>query len=427
VAEYRDDLEAAHRKIAKLENQLHAPPPPPRAPRPPPPTLRAVVLGVCTALFVLGAPIAFSLVRPPADPPRVDTVVPVEVAPPALHLRWTSALGRAPSFTRVDGDSADEMLAIFWNDARRDLPLWVVAIDTTTFRPKWRAGPFPGQEGDFATGLVVMKSNAANVVLLTESQGGVHAIDLATGKRSGDFAGGAPVTGVCIADDASGRASLARGFGGEHVTLDLRSPVLATQRTPKPEFACHGGRGELAFCSDSKVPRPCISYAHVRGRTSFDPFTTFEGAEGVLTTGLAKRRADAGVLERPAPFGVGAAAGTKVVRWEGPLSLPGDRVHLGGDRSDFDGTHFVLGYQLVSGSFRVVARDVASGALMWSVDLPESREGSVLFSLRVHGSFVFADIDGRLEVFELADGKRVTSIRSLDIDAPENQERMDLE
>ncbi|MDB4995620.1 MAG: hypothetical protein JWM74_3052 [Myxococcaceae bacterium] len=420
MADYRNDLEAAHRKIAKLENELHAPPPVPRPPRAQRPLL-AIVLGVCTGLFVLAATVSIFLVRVPTSLPRPEVTVPIEVAPPTLHVRWTSALGRAPVFADVNGDGTDEMIAILWNDARRDLPMWVAAIDTTTFTPRWRAGPFPGQEGDYATKLVVMKSKAANVVLLTESQGNVHAIDIATGKRAGDFAVGAPVTGVCIADDASGRASLARGFGGEHVTLDLRTRELATQRTPKPEFACHGGRGDLGFCGDAKVARPCISYAHVRGRTPFDPFTTFEGADVVLTSGLAKQRADATALERPSPFGVGADARTKAVRWEGPLSLPADRVHLGGDRSDFDGTHFVIGYQLVSGVFRVVARDVATGAVTWSTDLPGSREGSVLYSLGIHGELVFVDIDGQLEVFRLADASPVASIRSVDIVLPESE------
>ncbi len=420
MADYRNDLEAAHRKIAELERELHAPPPlprPPRAQRSLPP----MVFGVVTAVLVLGATLAVLLARMPSSLRRHKDAVPVEVVTPTLHVRWTSALGRAPAFADVDGDGTDEMIAILWNDARRDLPMWVAAIDTTSFAPKWRAGPFPGQEGDYATKGVVMKSKVANVVLLTESQGNVHAIDIATGGRVGDFAVGAPVTGICIADDASGRASLARGFSGEHVTLDLRTRELAAARTPKPEFACDGARGALGFCGDAKVARPCISYAHVRGRTSFDPFTTFEGTEVVLTSGLAKQRADATALERPAPYGVGADARTKGVRWEGPLSLPADRVHLGGDRSDFDGVHFVIGYQLVSGTFRVVARDVTSGAVTWSTDFPGSREGSVLYSLVIEGNLVFVDIDGELEVFRLADGHPVASIRNLDVVLPESE------
>jgi hypothetical protein len=414
VADYRKDLEDAHRKIAKLESELHAPPPAPRPARPPR-SLSALVLGTCSGLVIVGGALSFFLVRTPSYAPKPEVTVPIEVAQPTLHVRWTSELGRAPVFADVNGDGTDEMLAIVWNDTRRDLPLWVVALDTTTFTPRWRAGPFPGQEGDYATKLVVMRSSAANVVLLTESQGGVHAIDLATGKRSGDYAVGAPVTGVCLADDASGRASLARGFGGEHVTLDLRTRTLATEHTPRPGFPCHGGGGDLGFCGDAKVARPCISYAHVRGRTSFDPFTTFEGAEVLLTTGLAKRRADAGPLERPAPYGVAADARTKAVRWEGPLSLPDDRVHLGGDRSDFDSAHFVIGYQLVSGAFRIVARDVASGSVTWSTDLAGSHEGSVLYALGIHGKHVFADVDGALEIFRLADAQHVVSLRSLEL------------
>jgi hypothetical protein len=433
VADYRDELEAAHRKIAKLESELHAPPPAAVAPgraRSRAGMVASVVVGVLTALLVGGGMLSYCLVRGPVASAPSVAIVPAAVTrlPKTIHVRWTSALGRAPSFVDAEADGLDAMLAIVWNDARRDRPLWVVALDTTTFEPKWRAGPFPGQEGDSAAHLVVVKTTAGPVVLLTESQGGVHAMELATGRRSGDWSVGVAVTGVCTADDGSGRASLSPGFGGKHRTLDLRSGVLDAKETEAQAFPCHGGRSELAFCGDGgvsttpRVARPCISYAHVRGRSPFDPFTTYEGADTVLTTGLAPRRADAGPLERPAPWGVGADAKTKAVRWEGALS-EADRVHLGGDRADFDGDHFVIGYQLVSGPFRIVARNATSGAVTWSALLDGSHEGSVLSALRIHHGLVVADIDGRLDVFALEGGSKRASVSALEIASPEPEPR----
>jgi outer membrane protein assembly factor BamB len=308
---------------------------------------------------------------------------------------------------------AAAVVALFWDASNKTKALRVVALARDTLRPLWQAGPFPGQWNSQYTHLV----RVGQFLLLVDSQAGVHVLALATGHVEKDFASSASVTSVCAPADREDRVWLRHGWSGpaELATLDgtiVRS-VRGDAKDVKGEDIACSPRADVPFCALDASARPCLSYANVRGKTPFDPYLTIEGDDWFVTKGTARLAKDAAPSERPAPYGVGGDRKTRKVAWEGPLSAPGDRLHVGGDRDVVEGGMLFLTYQLVSGPMRLVARDVKTGELAWAEELPDTEEASILSSLSASQDRVYTVVDATLYVHAMTSGKLVGRLHTV--------------
>jgi hypothetical protein len=415
-AEAEAELAHAHRRIAELERAIAV------EEAGPPGSNR--LLGILSAgslavtlvgavLFVLSYAHERGRARDVARDEALAPPAPLGVAP-ALEIAWDSAIGKGPLFVDVNGDGTDDVVGYFWDAAHVDHAVWLVALDGKDLAPVWRAGPYVGRPHEASSAV----ARVGDRLVFAESQGGVHVVDRAMGKPVTDWATGADVTFICAADDrTSGDSSSGRVVvgvrGGEARVLDLAKGRFEEGRAGA---TCARDPDVLAACNRGG-PRPCFGDRLGESRHVRDARLFYEGNVVSVGVGSGLRSPDAGPLERAPTFGYGVRVPGGKVLWEGTLGAPGDRFHLGGDRADFDGTVFALGYQVTGGAFRIAVRRAETGELVWARDVRGSGERSRMAWLGIHKGSVYADVDGALLAFDLADGREIARVSSVHVPA----------
>jgi hypothetical protein len=399
MSAYRDELDAAKRRVAQLDEELAAMAPVPRGWGP-----SSIAL---TLVALVGAAAAILFALQPFPAPRVINLPPappVAVAAPILvHLDLK--MGREPLLTDVDGDGIDEVIVPTWSPAEK--ALYVVALDGTTFAPRWHAGPWTSEWASDAVNL----TRAGDLVVVTDSRGIVHALERTTGASRGDVALDDPVHELCADAEDSARLHVRSRHGPRDMKLvDLGTLALAG--TAPPSRRCDWN--PLPLCERSEGTYPCVSNAYARGNgTMRNPSLAYEDADDVATIGYAPLARPA-PYERPAPYGVAQDRATKKTLWEGNLSLAGDRVRIGRAREAYADHRLFCIYTSVAGPVRVVARDVrGTGDVAWSTAIPESSDESRVLSLRVARGRLYTKVDAALHVYDASSGASLARVVTL--------------
>jgi hypothetical protein len=413
MADYRDELRAAHERIAQLEARQ---PPPPKKDR----TVLVVVGVVFAFVIVAGSGLVWVTSRwLGARPAPAEFSVPVDpfVAAPSLGMSWYPQPLVAPAFVDIDDapDGKKEILGLAWRAGSDEAALHLVALDRDTLAVRWHAGPYPAHWNSDRVHLLVAKDRA----VVTDSRNNLHVIDLRTGKESlppTTFEGGAQY--ACPVLDGTARVLLNAGHDSD-TTMVMDVGTRAITKAPKG-LSCGLMNHRDRACVAGSTATPCelpadkSIDAKANARPGIKGFWSSEvlaANEDRVAIGYVNDGAKAGGMA----FGFDAK--TKKILW-------GSRLVPEGDSPDHrqmtglaplsilaDGRLLFL-YQSAedAGPFRLVGRAGTTGELLYKVDVPGSAEGSFMSSLSVDGSEVFVIMNQTLHVFDAKTGAVKTSL-----------------
>lgn len=416
MSHYRDDLAAAHRRIALLEEQLGMRAPAMPARRRGVPLVGWViagsgiflflgVFGAVTGLFRFGRDLR---VEPPAATATTTAPAP---ATPRLYASWYTQSGVLPTLVDVNGDGTKDIVGLFWKSGQEDTPLYVAAVDGKTFELAWSAGPYPSQWNSTRTHLAVVGAK----VLVTDSQETLRVLDLFHGHElhvSEKIPGG--ITEACALGDGTARAILRRAgttsewpherrlFDVDRLTFE---PLRAGTSCPSRYDTCAPGKAATPACS---------SYGALHGApkdatTTPSFYVTKTMREGKLAVAVGSKSGGSS-SGREAPIAVGYATNASVSSWRQPLVVEGDEMHFGSAQTELRDNTFVTFYPTKAGPWRVVARDPARGTVQWSELVPGSHEGSYAAAFGIDADRVLVIMNQTLHVFDAATGKHLASL-----------------
>jgi hypothetical protein len=318
-------------------------------------------------------------------------------APESLNATWYP---RAPSFVDIDGDGTHEIVGLAWDAGHDAAALHVVALDRTTYKVRWHAGPYTSQSSAL-THLMIVDSRA----VVVDSQGTVRILELINGREAArtTFPRG-PVEEVCRVNDGTERVLLNDGrnwYDTQVQLLDVGTGAI----TPNAAHASCALGKEEAPC-DATVSAPCMLMS---------PSASAGGSGETLAHG------DDRVTVSPSPgdecrlVGAGFSNRSRTKRWELPLAAPGDTPHAHsacGVTGLGNGGVFHV-YQTSTGQLRMTGRSASNGAQTFAVDLPETGEGSVVSSVSVNGDEVFVVVNQSLRIFDAKNGTAIRTIGRL--------------
>lgn len=389
--EYRDELRSAHERIARLEEEL-ARERAPKAPRD-----RGWLVGLAIGGFLLVAffgAFAFVFVRAWSAPHPIAapvTVAPVETSVPKVSARYY-AQREMPLRADVDGDGKKELVGLFWSGTSQQEPLWVAALDPVTFEPKWATGPYRAQWAGTRTHLAL----AGEFVLLSDSQETLHVLALADGKELSHESLPGGVTQMCPSLEGANHVRVRVGDGiapADVRIFDVKSRALTKARDDLP---CGGF---VPTCDDRNQ-----DVCEGRGRGELPPPAERTDAFGTIF-GSGERRVAIGYDRDGALPMIGWRRGAKSLDWRSAdVVLTGDVRHFGAVRNKVGHGRLASLYQLKSGPFRLVVRDMETGKELGKAMVPRSMEGSYLDAFGVDGDDVIVAIDQALVVFDARDG-----------------------
>jgi len=415
MADYRDELRAAHERIAQLEGRN----PPREAPNRTP----AIVVAALLALVAVGGTISLALARFRSAPPPVVEVSPAPAFEPTaipvvLGMTWYPQALVAPVFVDIDAlgeDPKKEIIGLAWDSRNDETALNVVAFDRDTFAVRWHAGPYPGQWSSDFVHLVVV----ANRVVVTDSRSNVHLLDLRTGKDAmpAIHLPGGPEY-LCEVRDGSPRVLLNPRTGADTTrALDVTTGVITT--APKSlecglmhnrDRSCAPGLG----AGIAAVPCELPSDKGLDARASKRP-----GMKGFWSTHVLaaqEERVVLGYVDGDNPGGSGGRAlgidpKTRAILWSTPLMPESDKPNTRRVRglaplTVLDEGRLLHLYQSAEGigAYWLVGRDAKTGQLLYRVNVPKSAEASFMSSLSIDGDQAFVIMNQTLHVFDVGTG-----------------------
>jgi hypothetical protein len=201
MRQYRDELDAAHRRIEQLQANADEAERILRESRPHPRWKAATLgLGLAIGLSIGSAVFAafggwLDRTVDPEPVPAPIVTAPEPYVPPAEPLESTR---RIPELVDVDGDGVLDIVATLVG--KNDHELRVRAIDGETFKTLWTAGPYPGTSAAPTTAALSMVVVGDRVVV-ADAGGTIHVLARANGAELTTYA--IPLGGeTCFAPNA---------------------------------------------------------------------------------------------------------------------------------------------------------------------------------------------------------------------------------
>ncbi len=364
-------LDAALARVSALEKEIaeHGRP---RAPRSSAHLVALLVIGVFAITVASASQSArqYRVVRQEAPEKRpLPAEGELSLAPMALYSRM------GPLLVDVNMDGQKDIVVPGWHEMRDDEPIYLAALDRNTFKVVWRAGPFTARPRDQR--LSFDKSRVAGLLQVTDANGDTD-VDLARGLM--------------------GPRSVSK-------PKDVVDPFL-----PRPVPPC-----------PSDTQAPCLTTAADGVEELLAKAT---GAKHVFASTITGNDFQIQVASAIMPNDdsveyVAHLAPDGTVRWVTPL-LPAAQVRnvdMYTRTSPNEWTTIARGrvlhiYQLAKGPYRMLSRDLATGALQYDVQLGDLAQGSFLewFSADKDDAFLVADSE--LVVLDAKTGEITHRIRT---------------
>jgi hypothetical protein len=400
MSEYRDDLEAAHRRIAQLEEVLAV-----RGDIAPPrrsPVLR-VGCFVAIACFPCVGAIAglWGLVKPERTKAGTPAAVPAE---PRLHVSWYTQPGVLPTMVDVDGDGAKDYVGLFWRAGHDEAPLYAAAVDGKTFTMKWSAGPFPRPWDTTLTHLTVVGDKV--VVSVGDRDENVRVLELRTGNEHVSMRVPGAFIEMCPLDHVTARAVVRWSLLGEEYrgVFDADNSTLKAQ----PGVACGARYGA---CTGKDAGPPCFQDGAIpnapreaKRSSSFHVKRTLMDGDLAIAIGTPRT----GPNGREPPQAVAFVLGSATALWTASLLASGDE-HFGDVQTELRGGKLVSFYQSQGGPFRLVSRDARTARLAWSSDIAGDL-GSNAAAFGVEGDRVLVVMNETVHVFDAVTGVHLAGL-----------------
>jgi hypothetical protein len=410
--DYRDELAAAHRRIDGLESALadertvsaslsqelkalrEATPAPGRR------ASSYFALGVVStmgAAMVLG--IVLAIVTGPTLPPPPTATTPVAV--PYLErvqVSYYPQAGAGPLLVDVNGDGVEDIVWLYWDSQHEKTPLHVVATDGADYKTLWSTPGYASQWYSERTHLTLVGRYA----VMTDSKESVRALDIATGEVRSTFQFRTDSLNPCAAEGIENAVILGRSGESENHVYDVtKGEELKLAKTP-------GCAATTPACNPS-MPRPtvCSSSRNVEPKTKdVHGFSTLEANDAFV---LKAWRAVPDTTSGRQEWAVGGDRKTSTIAWENRVAEDADAEHFGIDSWAMDpsGATFFVGYQLLAGEIKVVARGTNDGALKWARVVPDTTEGSRLHTVVAGKDRVYVVTNQRLHIYKRDTGDLV--------------------
>lgn len=389
----REELSAAHRRIAQLERTIAERKAPPK-----PVAVRSIVYGCCA--FAAFSMYALVLVYHNSAPPRTDgpaPLPPAKVDLPAPKPFVVPMFWNGPIAADVGGDGTEDIIAVFAYPGETSAE--IAALDGATFKPLWRTriGGFHDRRPH-----TFLRRVADKAVLVDRSS--VRSYDLRTGAESGMWPTEVETWDFCPFENGEPRAYLERETFDHGAILDLERATLTEAPKKQATLGCHG-RSDMPLCATTHA-LPCESARNVMGKTLSQAYVTYEDDDTTATVGWSPK-------EQNAPyFGVFADKQTKKTIWEGRLSLPEDAGHEHDFRYAYAGGKVIVTYLVAPVGRRVVAHDVESGRLAWHTTV--GQPGSSLEGLSGTTTRLYLALDDRIVVIDPMTGRELSRVMALE-------------
>jgi hypothetical protein len=408
MSEYRNDLDAAHRRIALLEEALGI------RPRRPPARGHRALVGSLIALTGMGFFVAVAGVvtgrcgpsKYRAQEPVITTPVALPAEAPHLGASWYTQASTLPTMVDVDGDGTRDLVGLFWKSNQDETPLYAAAIDGKTFAVKWSAGPYKSQWASTRTHFAVVGRR----MVLTDSRDRILTLDLATGAEVGvsSLAGGARET--CPFTDGPSRVLIMPALP----SAAQPNRVLDVERNAfVPLVGPPSCRDRYESCADATDARPCQQWggwvgAPKEALTSSSFYVTHTLQDGALAVAIGNPGTSPSGHDEPRA--VAFMKGAKTAAWKGSLLIDGDEVHYGGAQSELRDGNLVTFYQANSGPFKLVSRSGLNGTQRWTAVIPDSAEGSYAAAFGVDGNRVLVVMNHTVHVYDAETGEHLAGL-----------------
>jgi hypothetical protein len=412
MSEYRNDLEAAHRRIALLEEALGI------RPRRPAPRGSRQLVGLIIALTGVGFFIAvFGAVtgRCGSSKPASlhGSAVAVDAPPqpeqPArLGASWYTQAASLPTMVDVDGDGTKDLVGLFWKGNQDEMPLYAAAIDGKTFTLKWSAGPYRSQWASTHTHFAVVGKK----MVLTDTRDRIITLDLATGAEVAvnTLVGGASET--CALADGTSRVLIRSSLPA----TEQRDRLLDVERdafVPLVDHPTCTARYDNCSEANTKSGRACQQWGALAGApkdavTSPSFYVTHTLQEGGVAVSIGKPTTSP--TGHDEPRAVGFMKGSKTIAWKSSLLIDGDEMHYGSAQSELRDNNLVTFYQSKSGPFQLVSRSAIDGTQRWAATIPDSAEGSYAAAFGLDGNRVLVVMNHTVHVYDSGSGAHLAAL-----------------
>lgn len=362
-------LETALARVAALEKAIaeHGRPPPRRSSLP---LYLLLAVAGCAIAIVAAA----SVLRPtpmlralPPEKRPLPADGELALAPPALFSR------SGPLFVDVNGDGAKDLVVLGWHEVREDEPAYVAVLDRVTYKALWRAGPFAARPRDQR---LTIKHDALD--------------------------------GAIVVSDARTTTSLGAAHGDARGAQPAELPQI-DPFPPRPSPPCPPDRDTPCMIHADDGVEQVLAKA-IGARHVFASTLTGNGAQVQVASVImpndeslwyaAQLSSDGGVrwvtpvLSRAMQRKVDMYARTSPNEWS--TVARGRLLHV---------------YQLAKGPYRMVARDLRTGAQEYDVQLGDLAQGAFLEWLSADQDDAFLVADGELYVIDAKTGAITRRIR----------------
>lgn len=402
--EYRSALEASQHRVEALERELHT-----LRERTPNVRFRtplwisalACIGGLaCTsgAFGVLVAATVFigDAFDGPQEPPfsyNPAPSEPVEPTPAYYGARWYS---NEPQQVDIDGDGKKEIVGLFWGNDR-DKPLYVAALDHDMKKARWVAGPYPSQWGGRHTNLVVTGDH----VMVSDSHAMLHVLDIKTGAIVHDLEFPQGVTSACQLARAPKQILLSGGDSN----FSVLDPAAGTLHKD-PQANMLDCVDTLQQCKPG-VPRDRRCWITDPGAAARSGVSGFQAYDSIVSGETRFTEGVVGAGKKHTTWSL-VSVGTKKL-WAMPAVLEDDTLHLAaGVTTALTRTSVISHYRSAAGDFRMHARDLDTGALLWNQSITDTAESSSV-SFSVQEDAIFVRIDHRMVRYDPRTGHEVAN------------------
>jgi len=406
VSEYRDELRACNERIAQVEAELAR-----RGGPRKPPASAAWFVALGAAIFAVGsaAVVGFGMLmiesaeqKHKAGYPAAN--VPVDRLPQRPYLggaQWYAS-SQTPILHDVNGDGVQDIVGLAWDRRDNERALHAVAFDGTTHQLIWHSDGVPAQWGANQVHLVRTKQQ----LVLTDTRGTAHVFDITTGKELHAIKLEHDLRFVCALE--KGTVALFRSQTSEPEVYDELSAETGAleARTLKgrekaPACILRGARSSLdapVTPSGAGLPKSFESsagYAVSGGQLSIGSLVPADAKNDAVPQPYAAMMAQKSATERGG------------LRWHAPLPAEGETVSSRAPHqwvTDADAIYFIYVTPGVHQPFRVVARSLATGALLWNQKLAGTDEGQRPQDFASEDGRVFVAMGGTLHVLDAKTG-----------------------
>lgn len=360
------------------------------------------VPAVAMVAMALGAVLASPSRSSPEETPRFAPVPAAQARTPAAakppqrssdfrtYLSWYPQA--KPIVEDLNGDGVEDVIGLRWDANNKRAALHVVANDGKTMGELWRSEGYPAQWAGRSTFLL----RHGTRLFMTDGEGNLRVFGLSTGSFS-TFADVPLPAQLCgVHDDP--RVFLQTAYPADGWFIDPEGRREAGKRPERCDAIV-----QLPSCDNDKttVCRPKQWPAFLAAERESGSVDLFEDHS-------------AGVAIK-SPYAFGASSGgwtiwgyepkTRKKRYEVSTVFAGDVLHAKPDLNTkvSAGRVFVY-YQQKNGSWRLGARDAASGEVLWKIEPPRAEMGTTFMNMHATDKRLYVALDHRLEVFDAATG-----------------------